>query len=174
MQLNLTGFRFLLLLLFSFSLILSFGFIMGCGDEGDSPTEMVTGEGGTTDPVVPAEQTDPPPVVPAEQTDPPPVVPEEPKVSFKDDINPILAQTCAVANCHDGNGGGGLDLREYDTFKAGGNRGAAFVAGNGDDSLVVKYINGEMQPQMPIGGVPLNAEQIQLFVDWINEGAENN
>ena len=163
MQLNIIGFRFLILLLFSFSLVLSFGFIMGCGDEGDSPTEMVTGEGDMTEPTVPPDQPDPPPVVP-----------EEPKVSFKDDINPILAETCAVANCHDGIGGGGLDLREYDTFKAGGNRGAAFVAGNGDDSLVVKYINGEMQPQMPIGGVPLNAEQIQLFVDWINEGAENN
>ena len=166
MQLNITGFRFLILLLFSFSLVLSFGFIMGCGDEGDSPTEMVTGEGDMTEPTEPT--------VPPDQPDPPPVVPEEPKVSFKDDINPILAETCAVANCHDGIGGGGLDLREYDTFKAGGNRGAAFVAGNGDDSLVVKYIKGEMQPQMPIGGVPLNAEQIQLFVDWINEGAENN
>ncbi len=169
MQINLTGFRFLILLLFSFSLVLSFGFVMGCGDEGDSPTEMVTGEGDKTEPTEPTD-----PTVPPDQPDPPPVVPEEPKVSFKDDINPILAETCAVANCHDGNGGGGLDLTEYDTFKAGGNRGAAFVVGNGDGSLVVKYIKGEMQPQMPIGGVPLNAEQIQLFVDWINEGAENN
>ena len=169
MQINLISLRFVIVLLFSFSLVLSFGFIMGCGDEGDSPTDMVTGEDDKTEPTDPTE-----PVVTPDEPDPPPVVPEEPKVSFKDDINPILAETCAVANCHDGIGGGGLDLREYDTFKAGGNRGAAFVAGNGDDSLVVKYINGEMQPQMPIGGVPLNAEQIQLFVDWINEGAENN
>lgn len=137
---------------------------MGCGDEGDSPTEMVGGEDETTEPVEPSEPTVEPPVVP-----------EEPKVSFKDEINPILAETCALANCHSGNNrSGGLDLTEYDTFKDGGNRGPAFDAGNADDSLVVKYIKGEMQPQMPIGGAPLNAEQIQLFVDWINEGAENN
>lgn len=162
MQINSICCRYVLILLFTFSLILPSTFIIGCGDEGDSPTEMVTGEEGTTEPVEPVETTDPP------------VVPEEPKVSFKDDINPILAEKCALAGCHDGAGGGGLDLREYDAFKAGGNRGAAFDAGNADDSLVVKYIKGEMIPQMPIGGAPLNAEQIQLFVDWINEGAENN
>lgn len=165
MQINLFSSKFVIFLIISFSLTLSFGFIIGCGDEGDSPTEMVTGEGDKTEPTEPTVTPDQPDL---------PVVPEEPKVSFKDDINPILTEKCALAGCHDGVGGGGLDLREYDTFKAGGNRGAAFDAGNGNDSLVVKYIKGEMQPQMPIGGAPLNAEQIQLFVDWINEGAENN
>ncbi|RKU28762.1 hypothetical protein C6497_08360 [Candidatus Poribacteria bacterium] len=166
MQINLNSFRSVLLLLFSFSLVFTLIFIMGCGDEGDSPTEMVTGEGDKTEPTEPT--------VPPDQPDPPPVVPEEPKVSFKDEISPILAETCAIVNCHVANGAGGLDLTEYDTFKDGGNRGPAFEAGNADGSLVIKYIKGEMQPQMPIGGAPLNAEQINLFVDWINEGAENN
>ncbi|MCG9129398.1 hypothetical protein JT359_17555 [Candidatus Poribacteria bacterium] len=168
MQINLFSSKFVIFLIISFSLTLSFGFIIGCGDEGDSPTEMVTVDEDTTDPVEPVEPTDTP-----ETTDPPVVV-EEPKVSYNEDIHPILAESCALAGCHVAGGAGGLDLTEYDTFKVGGNRGPAFDVGNADDSLVVKYIKGEMLPQMPIGGAPLNGEQIQLIVDWINEGAENN
>lgn len=167
-HLNLNRFYSVLLIIFSISLLLTMGFITGCGDEGDPVTEMVSGEGDkTTEP----DPTDPV-VEPPDVVDPPPIV--EPKVSYKDDISPILAESCATANCHVAGHFTGLDLSTYDTFKKGGNRGAAFVAGNADDSLVVKYIKGEMQPQMPIGEAPLNGEQIQLFIDWINEGAENN
>ncbi len=143
------------------------GFITGCGDEGDPVTEMVSEDDHDH-----TEHEHEQPVV-EEPVAEPPVV-EELKVSFKDDISPILAESCATPNCHVGGHFTNLDLSTYDTFKKGGNRGAAFVADNADDSLVVKYIKGEIQPQMPIGGAPLNGEQIQLFIDWINEGAENN
>lgn len=155
------------LTILSVSLIFTAGFITGCGDEGDSPTEMVTGNGD--------KMTDPDPVTPdpVEPTDPDP--PPAPMVSFKEDISPILNESCALAGCHvAGGGGGGLDLSNYDGFKKGGGRGVAFVAGDADGSLIIKYITGVMQPQMPIGGNPLNADQIQDFTDWINEGAENN
>ena len=72
---------------------------------------------------------------------------EEPKVSFKDDIQPILAERCSIPGCHAAPGAGGLDLTAYDTFKKGGNGGVAFDAGNGKGSLVVKRIDG--------GGMPL-------------------
>ncbi len=154
--------------IFSIFLILTAGFITGCGNEGDSVTEMVNGEGDNTtepDPVDPV--VDPP----SDPVDPSPA----PGVSYKDEINPILAERCAVRGCHDNIVGfGGLHLNTYDNFKKGGQSGAAFVAGDADNSLVVKYIKGEEQPQMPIGENPLNADEIQLFVDWINEGAENN
>lgn len=155
-----------ILTIFSVSLLLTAGFIVGCGDEGDPVTDMVNGNGDKTTEPDPTEPVVEPPVDP-------PVV-EEPKVSFKDDIMPILTESCALAGCHVAGGAGGLNLSEYDTFKNGGNNGAAFAAGNGKGSLVVKRIDGSQPPQMPPGGPPLNGEQIQLFIDWINEGAENN
>ena len=141
-------------------------FIASCGDEGDI-TEDTTGMADVLQPTTPPPETPPPP---AEE---PPVV-EEPiveGVSFQDDIQPILAERCALAGCHAAPGAAGLDLTKYDTFKKGGNGGAAFVAGDGEGSLVVKRIDGG---GMPPGGPPLDGDQIQLFIDWIDEGAENN
>lgn len=164
MRLELNRLRSVGLTIFFVSLIFTAGFITGCGDEGDPVTDMVNGDG---DKITEPEPTEP--VVD------PPDPPEELKVSFKDDIMPILAESCAFAGCHVAGHHTNLDLSTYDTFKQGGGRGATFVAGNADDSLVVKYIKGDIQPQMPVGGgPPLDGEQIQLFVDWINEGAENN
>ena len=164
MRLKLYHVNSAILTIFSIFLILTAGFITGCGDEGDSVTEMVNGEGDNTtepDPVDPV--VDPPP----DPVDPPPA----PGVSYKDEINPILAERCAVDGCHDNAANGGLNLTTYDNFKKGGNQGPAFVVGDGKASLVVRRIDGG---GMPPGGPPLNADQIKLFVDWINEGAENN
>ena len=159
------------ILVFAISLFLTAIFIAGCGDEGDI-TEDTTGMTDVLQPTTPETQTPAPvedPVVIEE-----PVVVEEPKVSFKDDIQPILAERCAFAGCHAAPGAAGLDLTKYDTFKKGGNGGVAFVAGNGKGSLVVKRIDGTQPPQMPIGQPPLDADAVQLFIDWIDAGAENN
>ena len=96
---------------------------------------------------------------------------ERAKISFRNDIQPILAERCGVPGCHAFPGVAGLDLSKYDTFKKGGNGGPAFVAGDGKGSLVVKRIDGG---GMPPGGPPLNGDQVQLFIDWIDKGAENN
>ena len=93
------------------------------------------------------------------------------KISFKNDIQHILAKRCAIPGCHAAPGVVGLDLSKYDTFKKGGANGPAFVAGNGKGSLVVKRIDGGGMPPIP---PPLNADQVQLFIDWIDEGAKNN
>ena len=152
------------------SVFLAAIFIASCGDEGDITEDTI----GTTDVLQPAA-TPPATQTPVHADQPkdvaPPVVVEELKVSFKDDIQPILAERCAVAGCHAAPGAGGLNLSEYDTFKNGGNGGAAFDAGNGKGSLVVKRIAGGGMPPIP---PPLDAEQVQLFIDWIDEGAENN
>ena len=149
-------------------------FMFSCGDEGDLVEDD---PGGVTDIVQPV--TTPPPPTPEPPVQPAveePVVEEpvvaEPKVSFEADISPILEARCAIPGCHAAAAGvAGLDLSQYDTFKKGGNNGPAFVAGDGKDSLVVKRING--------GGMPpiqpdLNDAEIQLFIDWIDEGAEDN
>ena len=159
------------LLIFAISIFCAAIFIASCGDEGDTIEDTP----GMTDVLQPTTTTptttDPPEPVP----DPPAV--EEPVVegvSFKDDIQPILAERCATPNCHVAGHFTGLDLRQYDTFKnfeKAANGRPAFVAGDGKGSLVVERIDGG---GMPPGGPPLDADQIQLFIDWIDEGAENN
>ena len=158
----------LFLPIFAIGILLTAVFIASCGDEGDT-TEDTTGMADVLQPTTTPE-TQPPapaedPVVIEE-----PVV-EEPGVSFQDDIQPILAERCATPNCHVAGHFTGLDLSQYDTFKKGGNGGPVFTAGDGDGSTVVKRIDGG---GMPPGGPPLDADQIQLFIDWIDEGAENN
>ena len=161
--------RVLSIPIFAISLFLVAIFIASCGDEGDI-TEDTTG---TTDVLQPT--TTPPTTPPPVQAEEPAVVEEpvveEPQVSFKDDIQPILAERCAVPGCHAAPGAGGLDLTAYDTFKKGGNGGVAFNAGNGKGSIVVRRIDGGGMPPIP---PPLNADQVQLFIDWIDAGAENN
>lgn len=151
--------------IFAISLFLTAIFIASCGDEGDTPEDTT----GMTDVLQPTTTTPPETPPPAEE----PVV-EEPVVegvSFKDDIQPILAERCATPGCHVAGHFTNLDLSKYDTFKKGGNTGPAFAAGDGEGSLVVKRIDGG---DMPPGGPPLDGDQIQLFIDWINEGADNN
>ena len=144
-------------------------FMLSCGDEGDLVEDEPMG---VTDIVQPVAT--PPPPTPEPPVPPPveePVV-EEPKLSFAADISPILEARCAIPGCHAAAGGAaGLDLSQYDTFKKGGNNGPAFVAGDGDGSLVVKRIDGGGMPPIPPA---LNDEEIQLFINWIDEGAEDN
>ena len=155
--------------IFAISIFLAAIFIASCGDEGDI-TEDTTGMTDVLQPTTTPSETPPPVEQPAGE--PPPV--EEPVVegvSFQDDIQPILAADCALAGCHAAPGAAGLDLSNYDSFKKGGNTGPGFDAGDGKGSLVVKRIDGG---GMPLGRPPLDGDQIQLFIDWIDEGAENN
>ena len=158
--------------IFAVSIFLTAIFIASCGDEGDT-TEDTTGMTDIVQPTTTTPETQPPAVVEepvgGDVVEEPAI--EEPKVSFKDDIQPILAERCALAGCHAAPGVAGLDLSKYDTFKKGGNTGPGFTAGDGKGSTVVKRIDGG---GMPPGGPPLDGDQIQLFIDWIDEGAENN
>ena len=94
-----------------------------------------------------------------------------PSPSFQDDILPILTNRCAFAGCHVAGGPYGIDLRTYDAVIAGGNDGAIVIAGNARRSELVEVI---VEGEMPPNGPPLPAAQIQLIIDWINEGAKNN
>ena len=157
--------------IFALSIFLATIFIASCGDEGDT-TESPTGVTDIVQPTTPPPETGPPPEEPVDVGQPPVV--EEPQVSFADDIQPILAERCAFAGCHAAPVAAQLDLTNYEAFKKGGKGGPAFAAGDGKGSLVVKRIDGTQPPQMPIGQPPLDADAVQLFIDWIDEGAENN
>lgn len=153
--------------IFAMSLFLAALFVAGCGDEGDTSEDT---SGGMTNVLQPAASEpvntpveDPVVVAPVEEEE----AEEVARVSFADDIQPILEARCATPGCHVAPGAAGLDLSNYDSFKDSG----VFDVGDGDGSLVVRRIDGG---GMPPGGPPLDDDQIQLFIDWIDEGAEDN
>jgi len=86
--------------------------------------------------------------------------------SYYRDIRPILQRQCQ--GCHQPNlKSSNLDLTTYTAVAAGGKRGPAL-------GLIVKYLTGEMKPQMPLGQPPLPAEQIDLVRTWIAAGAKDD
>ena len=94
-----------------------------------------------------------------------------PSPSFSADILPIFTSRCAFAGCHVAGGPGGIDLRTYDAVIAGEDDDDTVIAGDARESeLVEQIVEGEMPPDGP----PLPAAQIQLIIDWINQGAKNN
>ena len=100
-----------------------------------------------------------------------PVDAGRPSPSFNADILPILTDRCAIAECHVVDGPHDIDLRTYDSVIKGGDEGAIVIAADAMESEMVEEIaEGKMPPEGP----PLEAAQIQLIIDWINEGAENN
>ena len=88
------------------------------------------------------------------------------QASFEQNLLPILTSRCAYARCHVADGLHGIDLRTYESFKAGGEDGPIFIPGNAASSEIIEEIVSE---RMPLGGPPLSSSQIQLFTDWINQ-----
>ncbi len=89
-------------------------------------------------------------------------------VSFENDILPILTARCAFVGCHVAGGPDNLDFSTYQTLKKGGADGPVIIPGNPNESDIIEEI---VSGRMPPGGPPLTDAQIQLFIDWINEGA---
>ncbi len=94
-------------------------------------------------------------------------------VSYFRDIRPILQRTCQ--GCHQpATKSGDLVLTTYEAFLAGGAKGKVVEPGQPTRSLVIAYLTGDVKPQMPFGGAPLAASQIDLFRRWIEEGAKDD
>jgi len=96
-----------------------------------------------------------------EVTDTPVQVQEE--VSFSQDILPIFQEV--AGSCHGTSGG--LSLETYEGVMN------VVVAGNPEESLLWKRLNGQAGPIMPPSG-KLNDDLLQLIYLWIQQGAKNN
>src|SRR5712691_922731 len=93
--------------------------------------------------------------------------------SYLRDVRPILDQNCT--SCHEpASKQSDLDLTTYSRFQAGGKRGAAFVAGSPEQSLVIQFITAALTPPMPLGQPPLAANEISTIRDWIASGAKDD
>src|ERR1700692_3260285 len=93
--------------------------------------------------------------------------------SYFRDVRPVLQRQCQ--GCHQPSvKSSGLDLTTFEGLTKGGKRGPAFQAGAPADSVVVKYVKGDLQPAMPLGGTPLTPEQIASISSWIASGAKDD
>jgi len=102
------------------------------------------------------------------------VVTQLSQVSYLADIQPIFNNNCAGPSCHIGGTANGLSLSNYASLMQGGISGAVVIPGDPDSSIIVRRLEGSIQPQMPYGGAPLPQSQIQLIRDWITQGAHDN
>jgi len=103
----------------------------------------------------------------------------EPKVSFSQDVKPILDQNCV--ECHQPGGQGevasGLDMTSYEGLMKGTRNGPMVIAGDVEGSNLVVLIEGRADPsiRMPHGKKqPIPKAEIQTIRRWIAQGAKNN
>lgn len=96
---------------------------------------------------------------------------ESGELLFRDKIEPLLASHCLDCHSHAGEISGGLTLDSRSGWVEGGDSGPAIVPGNADESLLIKAVRRhDAELQMPPDD-PLDAESIELLVEWINLGA---
>jgi hypothetical protein len=91
-------------------------------------------------------------------------------VSFSKDIQPILHESCW--NCHGPTQQmSDLSLYTRDGAMKGGDHGAVIIPGKAAQSRLYRLVAGLEQPQMPLTGSPLTAQQIAAIKNWIDQGA---
>ena len=97
-------------------------------------------------------------------------VPTNSNVSFANDVMPIIESRCV--KCHGGESvKKGLDMTTYEGVIKGSTNGVVIEPGNADNSPLIESI---VNKKMPKRGTKLTPEETQLFIDWVNSGAENN
>lgn len=93
------------------------------------------------------------------------------KVSFSKDVWPILEAKCL--SCHDTDDAeGNYIVRTVEALKQPGEKsGPGVIPGQPDESPIVKYITGELQPRMPKRKPPLPEDELNTIRMWIAAGA---
>jgi hypothetical protein len=64
-----------------------------------------------------------------------------------------------------------LELASHQSLLAGSDNGPVIIPGNADESLLVDLI---VNNEMPKRGPKLTPPQVQLIIDWVNQGALDN
>lgn len=62
-------------------------------------------------------------------------------------------------------------MRSYEEIMAGSDNGPVVIPGDAANSLMAVLVENK---EMPKRGAKLTPPQIQLIIDWINQGALNN
>jgi Planctomycete cytochrome C len=99
-------------------------------------------------------------------------------VSFQTDVAPLLEKSCA--ECHTGDGEGlkksGLGMDSYEALMKGTKFGPVIVPGNSASSTLARLLQGKASPEinMPHHRDPLPDAEVNVIVQWIDQGAKNN
>lgn len=94
---------------------------------------------------------------------------DDPPVSFSRDVAPFLEEHCVA--CHDeGFATSDLSMVDVEAMVRGGRRGPSLIPGKGKDSLIVQFMDGTRQPQMP-PKTSIPRDQIAVIARWIDQGA---
>lgn len=85
------------------------------------------------------------------------------------EIEALFADRCVM--CHSGDTPPkGLRLDSHEAALAGSENGPVLIAGDPDESELVKRIRGESEPRMPLRGDPLSEDEIAMIVQWVTDG----
>lgn len=103
----------------------------------------------------------------------------EEKVSFAQDVRPILDQNCLA--CHQAGGSGlqasGFSLVSYEDLMKGSQFGPMVIPGDALGSNMLVLMEGRADPSisMPHGSMkPIPQAEIDTIRRWIEQGAKNN
>ncbi len=93
------------------------------------------------------------------------------QADFAHQIVPILREKCG--DCHAGNQKeGAFSINTRESILAGGESGIAVTVGQSQESDLIQRVSStDESVRMPPEGEPLNAKQIALLAQWIDEGA---
>lgn len=101
-----------------------------------------------------------------------PAAAANPKVSYRNDVQPILKRHCW--GCHSSTKPKGkLNLETVAAMRKGGRTGPLFQPGKPDQSLLIESISGP-EPAMPQKQPPLSMEKIGILRRWIQAGAPDD
>jgi len=151
-------------------IILIAGLLSACGSQPtEAPASLPTEKPvSSTEAPVPTDTAVPPTDIPTEVPTTEPVA--SLGISFTNEILPILQSRCV--NCHGGERiEEGLIMKTYNDLLAGSDNGPVVIPGDSGNSLMAELL---LANKMPKRGPKLTPPQVQLIVDWIDQGALNN
>lgn len=124
----------------------------------------------------PASSNVPPPAVP--EADLIPIFDIDPveaaKISYVRDVKPIFDEVCV--ECHKpGDLDSEYDMTTVELIIGGGEKyDVSVIPGKPDESTLIKYVRGSLQPQMPEDEMPLLKAEVHILRQWIYAGAKDD
>ena len=98
---------------------------------------------------------------------------EAPKVTYEDDVQPILRQKCA--SCHNTDKrSGDLDVTNYTNLMQGGGSGKVVEPGDSSSSYLFSLVTHEEEPYMPPESPKIPDEMLETIRKWIDGGLLEN
>jgi hypothetical protein len=93
-------------------------------------------------------------------------------ISFSKHVEPLFRETCLGGQCHSSSRPAKNLNLETDVWSSLRDHTPQIVIPyKGNESLLVLYLDGRQQPQMPLQSPPLTQNQIKGVKKWIDEGA---